>query len=862
MVDILNDLKKIVGERVTVSPFERMGYTSDIVFIPGVVKRRFKTMPSAVVKVNTTEEVCSVLRYCNRNDIPVVARGAGTSALFGAVPKKAGVVLDLRNLSEVTRLDEVEETVTVGAGITWWELDKKLRATGLTLRSYPSSARSATVGGWIMGAGLGIGSLQYGPVFDHLLSGEIVLADGTAKTFTAGAGLEWFAGSEGLMGILASVVLKVRRIPRNNVHRLIRFSDMNELFDFAGALAGMNPRPYAIEIADHSYLSLLRDSGYESVDAGPEGGTALVTYEGESSEVGAGKDAVDCLMSKYQAKEVEGGEREWGHRFNMVRIRRAARSVLPVSVQVPLTHSKQFYKGMRKLRKRPLGLLAYVISGSDCMMMPMVMTDESKPLEYLLALHTPRDICNLAVRAGGKPGGGVGVWNAPYRKQIISALKLDEIRKRKQTLDAKGILNPGMWLDSPWFLQPAAYQSGMAAMSLGDKLIPGSKNTDELSFFRKEIAACSQCGYCANYCPTKQDWVSSTPRGRILTARNWLDDKRRLGENFEGERLQSIFDCTMCGRCRVDCSVDIKSPGLWRDLRSELVKKGFETDALKTLCSTVNQTHNIAAKNNDTRGRWTRKLGSSGGIWGKTRAEVVYYVGCITSFYPMVQDIACSFVQVLNRAEIDFTILGGEEWCCGFPLMSAGHKEDAAVSMRHNIDRIADLGAKTVVMTCPGCYRMWKDEYYEITGAKPPFDVVHSTEYLTRLLEKGKLDLKGYDANVVYHDPCDLGRNSGIFDEPRHIMKSIPGLSLVEFEDNRERCICCGSGGDLLASSQGLALDIARRKLEEVIAVNASSVVTACPSCVRAINMAKVSAKADVGILDITQVVWKAMCDR
>lgn len=857
--DIENDLSKIVGERVTTSHFERWFYSNDLIFVPDFVKRLFETVPAAVVKANTTEEVRAILSYCNRNNIPVVARGAGSSGLFGAVPKKDGVVLDLMNLSEIIEIDRDGETVTAGAGVTCWELDRRLRKTGLTLRSYPSSARSATVGGWLMGSGLGIGSLQYGPVSEHLISVEIALPDGTAKEYTRGKGLEWFVESEGILGVVTKVRLKVRRLPRHSAHHLMRFEEMKDLFDFVSALAKAAPRPYAIEFLDHKYVALLKASGYEATDVGPKGGTVLVTYEGDKKDSELGKDVIDRLTLRFRGKEIEGAEREWGNRFNVLRIRRAAPTAIPISVHIPLTGINQFYLGMNRLNKRPIGLLGYVMSDSECMLMAMVLTDDKKEPEYLLALHTPRELSNLALRVGGKPGGGLGVWNAPYRRRILPKQKFEEIRRRKNQLDPKGILNPGMWFDPALFLDPAIYQIAMAAASLGDKLIPSRVRKGDAPSFQQEIAACTQCGYCMSYCPTRQHWVSSTPRGRILMAKDLIGEKHLEYGRITKEYLKSVFECTMCGRCKVDCSVGIKSPALWRDLRSDLVKNGFETENLKALTLGINQTHNIAAKRNDLRPQWTRKLNLPYEIDKKTKAEVVYYVGCLTSFYPMVQDIARSFVQILNRAGIDFAILGGEEWCCGYPLMVAGHKEDAARTMRHNIERIDDMGAKAVIMTCPGCYRMWKDEYYEIDALRPRFDVFHSTQFITGLLEQHKIDIKGLDANITYHDPCDLGRNSGIYDEPRFIMSKIPGLGLVELENHREYCSCCGSGGDLLASSQGLSLDIARRKLEEVSNTAADSLVTACPACIRALNMARAHAGTKVDILDITQLVWRAM---
>ncbi len=175
------DLRQIVGDRVTTSEFERWFYTSDILHIPKGIRSLFRTMPSAIVKPETADQVSAVVGYCQQRAIPVVPRGAGSSGLFGAVPKRDGVVLDLLDMSKITGIDVEREVVTAGAGVTLWQLERSLNRQGLALMSYPSSARSATLGGWVMTSGLGIGSLKYGPVFDHLLSAEVVLADGSIK---------------------------------------------------------------------------------------------------------------------------------------------------------------------------------------------------------------------------------------------------------------------------------------------------------------------------------------------------------------------------------------------------------------------------------------------------------------------------------------------------------------------------------------------------------------------------------------------------------------------------------------------------------------------------------------------------------
>ena len=857
--DLEKDLKEIVGARVTTNRFERWFYKSDFMPIPKIIKALYKTMPDAVVKPKAAREVAAILSYCYQNQIPVIPRGGGSSGLFGAVPKKGGIVLDLMDLSAVMEVDKDRKTITAEAGITWWELDKRLRRQGLTLKSYPASAMSATVGGWIMGSGLGIGSLKYGPVFTHLLSAEVVLASGAVKEYTKGQGLEWFFESEGMLCVMTRVCLEVRRVPDSVLHRLLYFDAMKDLFGFLNDLVDTEPRPYNIEIFDSQYLTLIKDAGYEVTDFGPGGGILLVTYDGDREEVEEGGRVIGKLASLHHGEQREGADKEWKQRFNMLRARRAAPTVIPSSVHVPLNKLNQFYSGLGKLNKRPIGLLGYVISSSESVLMPLIVSNEKKAIEYILALHIPRELSQLALSVGGKPGGGLGVWNAPYKKVVLSQKEFTDIKKRKRDLDARGILNPGMWLEPLFLFTPGVYQAAMTVASIVDRIIPAKVTKHEPHGFSGEISACVQCGYCMNYCPTKQQWLSTTPRGRILITKELLSNHSLNHSKITPEYINSIFECTICGRCRVDCSVDIKSTPMWTGLRSDLVKKGFEPESLKALTAGIGQTHNLASKPNDQRANWVKRLNLPYELEKRQGAKIVYFVGCVTAFYPMVQDIARSFARILEAAGVDFTILGGEEWCCGYPLLSAGHKKDAEEFMRHNIERIKEMGVEGVVMTCPGCYQIWKDEYYNISGNKPPFDIFHSTEFIVELIKKKKIAFKGLENSITYHDPCDLGRNCGIFDEPRQIIDEIPGLSFVELPDNREYCNCCGSGGDLLASNQDLSLDIARRKVNEVLDIGAQTVVTACPSCVRAITMAKMADKTPLEVLDITQIVWQAM---
>jgi len=295
---------------------------------------------------------------------------------------------------------------------------------------------------------------------------------------------------------------------------------------------------------------------------------------------------------------------------------------------------------------------------------------------------------------------------------------------------------------------------------------------------------------------------------------------------------------------------------MWTELRCELSRAGYGLEALKALVRTIDETHNLAAKPNEQRGRWSDAVKLE---HRKSAAETVYFVGCVTSFYPMVQDVARSFAQILNKAGTDFAILGGEEWCCGYPLLSAGEAEKAVSHIESNIEKVRAAGARRIVTTCTGCYRMWRQDYPRITGKDVPFEVLHSTQVIAGLIERGAVSLGEMKTTVTYHDPCDLGRNAGMYEQPRSIISRIPGLEFVELESNRQYCNCCGSGGDLLASNQTLSLEIAARKVKEIIDTRAESVITACPSCIRAISMARLAQKAPFSVQDISQLVWKAM---
>ena len=184
--------------------------------------------------------------------------------------------------------------------------------------------------------------------------------------------------------------------------------------------------------------------------------------------------------------------------------------------------------------------------------------------------------------------------------------------------------------------------------------------------------------------------------------------------------------------------------------------------------------------------------------------------------------------------------------------MGMGEKMQKLVE--HNQQKIKEIGAETVVFACPSCYHTWKEKY------KTNAQLLHSTEFMERLIDEGKIAFNnGFQKTVTYHDPCDLGRNSKVYDAPRNILKKIPGLKLVELENNRQLCVCCGGGGDMEMIDPELSAAIAQRKIEEIQRTGADVVVTSCQQCIRTISGYARKHEIDLKVMDITEVVLQAM---
>jgi len=368
-----------------------------------------------------------------------------------------------------------------------------------------------------------------------------------------------------------------------------------------------------------------------------------------------------------------------------------------------------------------------------------------------------------------------------------------------------------------------------------------------------EVAKCNKCGFCLPSCPTyivKKNEAYS-PRGRNAITRFAIEKTLELNEDTE----KAIFTCLGCGACTVVCLSSVKTKDLIFQNRECQVDRGFYPKVAERLVKTLAKARNISDDDQEDRSEWQELMKNlPEEALEKEHADILFFVGCVASFFPMVQKIPANMARILQEAHVDFTILGGEEWCCGFPLVGAGMPEKLEELKEHNLQKVKDVGAKTIVFTCPSCLHTWKHLYN--TDVK----LVHASQMIAELIESGKVTLKNpIDATVTYHDPCDLGRNTGIYEEPRAVLKSIPGLRFVDLPMNRKFSICCGGGGNVEMTEPDLSAQVAQMKLDSIKAVGADMVVTGCQQCVRTMATRARRQKMDLEVKDLTELVVEAM---
>lgn len=359
---------------------------------------------------------------------------------------------------------------------------------------------------------------------------------------------------------------------------------------------------------------------------------------------------------------------------------------------------------------------------------------------------------------------------------------------------------------------------------------------------------CYQCGMCDVVCP----WNRVRPFSMRKIVRQGTFGLSEIEE-------EEIWRCTTCGTCPQRCPRgvnQIEAGVALRRIAAEYDVYPGHVRPIRAIAGNLISEGNTLGGERGKRGDWAKNLGVKTFSEG---TDVLYFPGCYLSYDPRLKKVAAATAALLQKAGVDFGILGPKESCCGESIRKTGNEDLFKRLARENIKTFIDHGVTKILVSSPHCYHTFKNEYPEF---KVHFEVVHITQFLLDLVKEGRLAFsKPYEGTVTYHDPCYMGRHNGVYAEPRELLKAVPGLELVEMADSRERSLCCGGGGGRIWMETPKAERFSDLRLGQALDAGAGALVTSCPYCVTNFEDSRLSLKdADaLEVKDITEILQEAL---
>lgn len=379
-----------------------------------------------------------------------------------------------------------------------------------------------------------------------------------------------------------------------------------------------------------------------------------------------------------------------------------------------------------------------------------------------------------------------------------------------------------------------------------------------------EIDACTQCGECLKHCPVQDVTGNSavSPPEKIRMFREFIRATDGLKAKFFGpgeadrklleDFTKAVYECTTCGACGQNCPVGIFTQRLWPMLRKEMVKRGLGPIGVQAeLPNAIRHSGNPYDKPAaDRYAPWFPEQ-----VKLVERSAIAYYAGCTGAYeaQPMVR----GDVLVLNAIGEPFTMLPPEEEvCCGFPLFITGQHDLLKDLVTRLVEGYTARGVKMLVCSCPCCVNIMARDWPLFYGAALPFKIRHITQYVSEAITQGRLRVnKELHESVIYHDPCYLSRGVGVIEEPRSVLKSIPGVTLLEFERHGLNSRCCGSGGAARKVFHENAIKMGRQTIDEAVAKKADRLILSCPACYAKVNEAMQGYEKQIRITDIMELM-------
>jgi Fe-S oxidoreductase/nitrate reductase gamma subunit len=391
-----------------------------------------------------------------------------------------------------------------------------------------------------------------------------------------------------------------------------------------------------------------------------------------------------------------------------------------------------------------------------------------------------------------------------------------------------------------------------------------------------DLDACTRCGRCQDHCPAYLTEKPLSPKTLILDLKNHMHSRapQILEAKSSGRQLEQtsaivssiikedvLWACTTCRSCMEHCPVYVEHVDKVVDMRRyQVLMESRFPEELTACFRGLEKNSNPWGLGYERRAEWVKEidvpvLSELGG----EEIDLLFFVGCIRSFDDRNKKVAVSMTRILNHLGIKFAILGMEEGCCGDPARRVGNEYLYQVLAQTNIETFRRYQIKRILTTCPHCYNTLKNEYSQLGFS---CEVVHHTVFLQENIKKGYLKVNHpLIKKLTYHDPCYLGRYSGIYEPPRDVLKSIPSFSLKEMKRSRIDSLCCGGGGGWMWMDEKIGKRMNLQRLEDALETKAEWIATACPFCVTMFDEAikDRNLEEDVKIWDIVELVEQAL---
>ena len=863
-MDIIKKIIQIVGpENVFDDRVECLSYSRDLSVHEGI--------PDMVVFAHTTEQISAIMRLANQEKVPVTIQGSGTATTGASLPVEGGILLDVHKMNNILEIDKDNFYARVEPGVICNQLNAALAKQNLMFPPNPGSEAIATIGGMMSTNSSGHRAVKYGTARDYVKALKVVLADGTVietgfKTPKSSFGYDLnrvFCSSEGTLGVITEITVKIQAVPEYNALALAIFNDLFAAGATVTDIIGSGIQLTACEIMDKYALKVVEGA----IERDISGVEAMLIIESDGAKEIVLKDMerIGDICKKHGVQEftwsddpAKAGE-IMEARGKLVptlsRIKPGNRLVaISEDLGIPPTRIPEVIKRAQEISDKYDLLLTTFGHIGDGNVHTTLVTDMRSKAEWDRLRPAADELAELALEMGGTVTAehGTGLARNPYmEKQFGPAL--DVMRSIKKALDPNNILNPGkMGLEKKKYdiYDHFAYQ-------------PLIDHPEGVNSFGEEVdnelIACIFCGFCRLGCPTFSvtHRESRNARGRNVLAFNLLNGTIEPSADL----AEAFYSCTTCQACTYFCPALVKVDEIVEEVRKKLYKAGFTPEPVLGVRDNIFKTGNVYASAKADRidifpAPLKEKI-QTGQL--KSEAETLLFMGCVPSYLDM--KMVPSLLKPLDAAGVEYTTLGTEEGCCGFPLFLMG-TDEFEPHARKVIERIKTSGAKELVTPCAGCYKTFKKIYPDVGDLG--MEVYHSVHYLEKLINEGKIKFNGdLGKKVTYHDPCDLGRAFKIFEEPRNILKAIPGLEFVEMARNRLQARCCGGGGGVLANNPDMAVDMAAERVRDALAVGAEIIVSGCAACKDNLRKgAKAIPKQERGkikIMDITEIVAQNM---